>query len=213
MKKIFSYFSVMMLALAIVMTSCGQQEQTEKEVPLKVTYNIECSGQLLDLCDLVVTYKGEDGVNVVDTITATPNDTVPVKDWTKEIQTHKIPVKIGLNYTLVQKTDTLIIDQKLAQLKAKCTIIADKMGMVNRSRSLSDKTINKKKSFYVEVDLINEEVINTRQNLADAIKLYNDLQAYTRESGRSNTCFIIKSFPNSSSLMVREAPWNDEETK
>ena len=203
----------MTLALAVVLTSCGQQEQTEKDVPLKVTYNIECSRHLLDLCDLVITYKGDDGVNVVDTITATPADSAEVKDCSVEIQTHKIPVKIGLDYTFVQKTDTLIIDQKRAVFKAKCTIIAEEIGKVKRVRMLSDKAISSKKSFYVEYEMMNEEVNNTRHDLADVIKRYNDSQANNREAGTSNTCFIVKPVPNSSILTVRKAPWNDEETK
>lgn len=202
------------MTLAAVLTSCGQQQgETEKEVPLKVTYNIECSRHLLDLCDLVVTYKGDDGVNVVDTITATPADSAGVKDWTKTVQTHKIPVKIGLDYTFVQKTDTLIIDQSKAKLNAKCTIIADKMGVVKRMRSSNDKAISDKKSFYMDYEMMNEEVNNTRHDLADVIKRYNDRQAKNREDGTSNTCFIVKPYPNSSILLVRNAPWNDEETK
>ena len=68
MKKLLSYFSIIMLAATILLTSCGQQQQaeTEKEVPLKVTYSIDCSRDLLDLCDVVVTYKGDDGVDVID---------------------------------------------------------------------------------------------------------------------------------------------------
>lgn len=202
------------MTLAAVLTSCGQQQgETEKEVPLKVTYNIECSRHLLDLCDLVVTYKGDDGVNVVDTITATPADSAGVKDWTKTVQTHKIPVKIGLDYTFVQKTDTLIIDQSKAKLNAKCTIIADKMGVVKRMRSSNDKSISDKKSFYMDYEMMNEEVNNTRHDLADVIKRYNDSQAQNREDGTNNTCFIVKPYPNSSILLVRNAPWNDEETK
>ena len=212
MKKVFSLFALMTLAAVAVLTSCGQQ-QTEKEVPLKVTYNIECSRHLLDLCDLVVTYKGDDGVNVVDTITATPADSAGVKDWTKTVQTHKIPVKIGLDYTFVKKTDTLIIDQPSVRLNARCTIIADEMGIVKRRRTMSDKAISSKKSFYMDYEMMNEEVNNTRHELADVIKRHNDSQAKKREAATSNTCFIVKSYPNSSMLLVRKAPWNDEETK
>ena len=213
MKKLIITATLMLVA-AITLTSCGQQQaETEKEVPLKVTYNIECSKHLLDLCDLVVTYKGDDGVNVVDTITATPADSAEVKDWTVEIQTHKVPVKIGLDYTFVQKSDTLIIDQPSAKLNARCTIIADKIGMVDRYRSTSDKVISEKKSFYVFYDMMDEEVVNTRQNLASIINNYNELQADNRQAITSNTCYIVKPYPNSNILLVRNAPWNDEEAK
>ena len=97
-----------MLVASIMLTSCGQQQQaeTEKEVPLKVTYSIDCSRDLLDLCDVVVTYKGDDGVDVIDTITANPSDSAWMQTWSKTVGTHKVPVKIGFDYTLVQKTDT-----------------------------------------------------------------------------------------------------------
>ena len=66
MKKQLSYYAIMMLAIAMALTSCGnEQAETEKEVPLRVTYTIDYSKDLLNLCDLVVTYKGDDGVDVV----------------------------------------------------------------------------------------------------------------------------------------------------
>ena len=75
MKKLLSYPPIMMLVAVMALTSCSkQQAESEKEVPLKVTYTIECSRDLLNLCDMVVTYKGNDGVDVVDTITASPAD-------------------------------------------------------------------------------------------------------------------------------------------
>ena len=123
MKKLLSYSAIVMLA-AMVMTSCGKkQAETQTDVPLKVTYSIDCSRDLLNLCDMVVTYKGDDGANVVDTITADPDDSATTQTWSKTVGTHQIPVKIGLDYTFVPKTDTLITDQPTAMLSAKCTII------------------------------------------------------------------------------------------
>ena len=101
----------MMLAAAVTLTSCRQEHQqtdTEIEVPLKVTYSIDCSRDLLALCDLVVTYKGNDGANVTDTITSSPGDTTEVQTWTKVVATHKVPVKIGFDYNLEPKTDSLV---------------------------------------------------------------------------------------------------------
>ena len=66
MKKLLSYSTIIMLVATIVLTSCGQKAETEEEVPLKITYSIDCSEDLLELCDLIVTYKGDDGANVVD---------------------------------------------------------------------------------------------------------------------------------------------------
>ena len=95
MKKLLSHITIISLAVAIALTSCSQKQDTEavKEVPLKITYIIECSKHLLDVCDLVVTYKGDDGVNVIDTITANPADSTWMQTWTKTVGTHMIPVK------------------------------------------------------------------------------------------------------------------------
>ena len=96
MKKLLSNFTIMMLVAAMALTSCDQQQaENENEVPLKVTYVMECSRDLLDLCDVVVTYKGDDGANAVDTIKAAPTDSTETKTWTKTVGTHKIPVIIG----------------------------------------------------------------------------------------------------------------------
>ena len=208
MKKPLSYFAIIMLVATAALTSCDQQ-QNEKEVPLMVTYTIDCSKDLLNLCDLVVTYKGNDGVDVVDTITVTDTDTTSTKSWTKTIQTHKVPVKIGMDYTLVQKTDTLSIDQPTAQLDAWCTIIVDKIGIVNRNRSTSEKIINSKHSFFVVQDMIREAVPNTRQKLTDIINKYNSSHADEREAGTTNTCFIVKPYPHSEILTVRATYWKD----
>ena len=195
---------------AMVMTSCGKkQAETQTDVPLKVTYSIDFSTDLLNLCDVVITYKGDDGADVVDTVTIDPENPAMIQTWTKDVATHKVPVKIGFDYTLVQKTDTLMIDHPTAMLKAKYAIIADEIGMVNRNRIMSDKVINSKRSFYVDNFMIAEEVINTRRDLATIIDVYNERQAHSRENDVSNTCYIVKPRPNGKGLKVEKACWND----
>ncbi len=203
----------MMLA-AMVLTSCGKkQAETQTDVPLKVTYSIDCSTDLLNLCDLVITYKGDDGADVVDTITIDPENPATMQTWTKDVETHKVPVKIGLDYNFVQKTDTLIIDRPTALLNAKCTIIADEIGMVNRHRLMSDKVINNKRSFYVDYFMMSEEVINTRHDLVTIIDVYNERQAHSHKTGVSNTCFIVKPHPYGKGLKVEKTSWNDSATE
>ena len=211
MKKLLSYIAITALA-AITLTACGQkqqQEETEKEVALKVTYSIQCSEDLMDLCDLVVTYKGDDGVNTVDTITANPADTTSVIEWSKTVKTTMIPVKIGFDYTFVPKTDTLIIDQPVASLNAIGTIIAEKIGTRKGIAHLSERTINDKTNFFVGCNMMDENVVNTWKNLATIIDVYNERQAYYRGTATSNTCFIVKPHPHGKSLRVEKACWND----
>ena len=195
MKKLSSYLTIMMLA-AMVLTSCVQkQAKTEEEFPLKVTYSIDCSDDLLNLCDLVVSYKGEDGANTIDTITANPSDSTGRQLWTKVVATHKVPVKIGIDYNFVPKTDTLILNHPTALLDAKCTIIAEKMGLKKRSTRISERVITKQ---------------NTRNKLATTIEAYNSLQAENRGSNESNTCFIIKPSHYDNVMEVKKTSWNDD---
>ena len=211
MKKLLSYSAIMMLA-AMVMTSCGQQKQTEtvKEYPLKVTYVIECSKDLLNLCDVVVTYKGDDGANVVDTITADPDDPAWMQTWTKTVGTHQVPVKIGFDYTLVQKTDTLISDREWISLTAKGSIIAEKIGIRKGIAHLSEKRINSKTNFFKDFFIMDESVINTRHNLATIIDVYNERQAYYREAAGSNTCYLVTPLTHGDGLKVKTTCWNDD---
>ena len=49
---------------------------------------IEASQDLIDACDIEITYKGKGGINTVDTITST--------EWHKIIVNDSFPVKIGM---------------------------------------------------------------------------------------------------------------------
>ena len=208
MKKLLSHITIMMLA-AMALTSCGQK-QAEEEIPFKVTYSIDCSRDLLSLCDLVVTYKDENGTNVIDTLSASPDDTTDVKTWTREIGVNIIPAKIGVDYNLVPRADTLAIDRPKALLNARCSIIAEKMGTRDRVPHLSEKVINSKNTFFIENCIIDQEVANTRRDLAAAIDSCNKVQADGRPTGDNNTCFMVTRNPYGSGLMVKKAGWNDD---
>lgn len=213
MKKHSLYLTIMTLVAAITLSSCSkQQDKSETEVPLKVTYTLDCSRDLLNLCDLVVTYKGDDGANAIDTITATPGDTTEVQTWTTVVETHQIPVKIGFDYNLVPKTDTLVISQPTATLHALCTIIAEKIGVRKRTPLPSEKVINSKYIFYTSHNMMDAKVRNTPRNLANFIKNHNDSLATSREVADdiSNTCFVVRKHPYGSGLLVQKARWNDD---
>lgn len=164
----------------------------------------------MDLCDLVVTYKGDAGADVVDTISADPADTTSVTLWSQSVKTDTVPVKIGFDYTFVPKTDTLMIGRPNARLSAKCTIIAEKIGVRKRVAHLSKNTINSETSFFVEHYMMNEDVVNTRKNLANIIDIYNDRQAYKRETCNNHTCYLVTSGSRGDKLKVRPACWTDK---
>lgn len=210
MKKLLSHATITALA-ALALMSCAQhQEDAEKDVSLKVTYSIDCSRDLMDLCDLVVTYKGDAGVDVVDTISADPADTTYVTLWSQSVKTDTVPVKIGFDYTFVPKTDTLMTGRPNARLSAKCNIIAEKIGVRKGVGHLSENTINSETSFFVEHYMMNEDVVNTRKNLANIIDIYNDRQAYKRETSNNHTCYLVTSGSRGDKLKVRPACWTDK---
>lgn len=93
-------------ALLLVVTSCfnpkgwqEQQEQQEKK-RVEVTYYVNCSQDMIDAIDLVVTYKGKDGVNLRDTV----RDTL----WKKTVVHDVIPAKVALNWSLTPKPADVI---------------------------------------------------------------------------------------------------------
>ena len=118
--------------------------------------------------------------------------------------------KIGIDYNFVPKTDTLILDHPTALLDAKCTIIAEKMGIKKRSTTISERVISKQTNFFMEYIMIHEDVKNTRNELATTIETYNSLQAENRGSNESYTCFIIKPSPYDGVLIVKKTSWNDD---
>lgn len=128
------------------------------------------------------------------------------------VETHQIPVKIGFDYNLVPKTDTLVISQPTATLHALCTIIAEKIGVRKRTPLPSEKVINSKYIFYTSHNMMDAKVRNTPRNLANFIKNHNDSLATSREVANdvSNTCFVVRKHPYGNGLLVQKARWNDD---
>ena len=83
-KLIFATILTMMGVMAI--TSCT--EDAKKGDRLTTTLTIESSQDLIDVCDIQITYKGKGGVNTIDTITTTK--------WHKTIVNDSFPTKIGM---------------------------------------------------------------------------------------------------------------------
>lgn len=173
---------MVLLAAAIALTSCTQHAETERVTPLTVYYTIDCSQELIDSYDLIVTYKDKGGADVVDTI----------KDlsWKKTVVNDKIPVKIGLDFTWVPKGDSLEIEPHTL-LHAAYSIIAYEADF-----SSTEPIIN--------------EVISNNSELATIIDIYNERQAYRRENKQMNSCYTVKSSSNGKKMVVKKARWNED---
>ena len=123
MKKTL-YTTALMLMAAVVLTSCGNQlgkkEMKQMERQSTVTYTINSSQDLIDAIDLMVTYKGKGGINVSDTI----SDTI----WTKTVVNDMVPVKVGLSWSVLPKTDSKISKDTLnhkATYTIECNEVSD----------------------------------------------------------------------------------------
>lgn len=90
MKKIKLTFLLMSLAI-LALSSCNDNSSR-----LTVSYNITLSDDMAQIADLAITYKGDDGKTVTDTITS--------KVWDKTIHIDTFPSQFGLvDYTFIPK--------------------------------------------------------------------------------------------------------------
>jgi len=101
MKKYF-FIATMMIIGALTLTSCGSDEPDEK-VTVTATYNMTFSQDLLDACNVFVTYKAENGRNVMEAV----NNVW----WTKTVTSDKFPAEFGVMYKFSTKSDAeLLLD-------------------------------------------------------------------------------------------------------
>lgn len=85
MKKLI-FTSILTLLGVMALTSCVERPKEGDQLTTMLT--IESSQDLIDVCDIEVTYKGKGGVNKIDTITET--------EWHKIIINDSFPTKIGV---------------------------------------------------------------------------------------------------------------------
>ena len=85
MKQLF-YTTLLALMGVMALTSCtGEAKRGDQ---LTAMLSVESTQDLIDACDIEITYKGKGGINRVDTITTT--------EWHKIVVNDSFPVKIGM---------------------------------------------------------------------------------------------------------------------
>jgi hypothetical protein len=102
MKKTF-IISALMLATTIALTACGDDEPKEK-TKVTATYTMTFSQDLLDACNIFITFKAENGRNVMESVT-TPQ-------WTKTVTSDRFPAEFGLKYVFSTKSESELIKEK-----------------------------------------------------------------------------------------------------
>ena len=90
MKKFF-YMSVLVLMAALTLTSCGSDDdEKQKDEPTgTVAYDatVSLSQDLIDICDVTITYKDADGKTATEAVKST--------SWNKKFTVKKLPAVVG----------------------------------------------------------------------------------------------------------------------
>ena len=93
MKKFF-YMSVLVLMAALTMTSCGSDDDKKGDEPSEPTSksisyeaSVTFSQDMINICDVTMTYKDSDGKSVTETVTSTT--------WSKKVNVKKLPAVVG----------------------------------------------------------------------------------------------------------------------
>ena len=114
MKKFF-HMSVLVLIAALTLASCGsgdddkqKDEPTPTPTPTSktVTYeaNATFSQDVLDICDVTMSYKDGDGKTVSEAVTSTT--------WTKKVSVKKLPTTVGVRFGIKMKSDVQLTKEK-----------------------------------------------------------------------------------------------------
>lgn len=114
MKKISIISALILATVAIVSCSPGSGDNAMGKKVLQTTIQVDASDDLIAASDIEITYKGEGGIDVTDTISSTK--------WMKKIVNDSFPTEIGIvNYRFLIKQDTKY-DKDRCQLdfKVKC---------------------------------------------------------------------------------------------
>ena len=102
MKK-YLFMAAVLIVTALSLSSCGSDEPKDK-VTATATYNMTFSQDLLNACNVFITYKAENGRNVMEAVTSTW--------WTKTVTSDKFPAEFGVMYKFSTKSDAELTQEQ-----------------------------------------------------------------------------------------------------
>lgn len=102
MKK-YIFMAALLITAALAFTACGDDEPKDK-VTATATYNMSFSQDMLNACNVFITYKAENGRNVMEAVTSTW--------WTKSVTSDKFPAEFGVMYKFSTKSDAELVQEK-----------------------------------------------------------------------------------------------------
>ena len=102
MKKYF-HMAALTIVAALMLTACGDDDPKDK-VTATATYSMSFSQDLLNACNVFITYKAENGRNAMEAI----NNTW----WTKTVTSDKFPAEFGVMYVFSTKSDAELTQER-----------------------------------------------------------------------------------------------------
>ena len=103
MKK-FLYLAAVMIVAACTLSGCGGDDEPKEKTTATATYSLSFSQDLLDACNVFITYKAENGRNVMEGVTSTW--------WTKTVTSDEFPAEFGVMYKFSTKSDAELTKEK-----------------------------------------------------------------------------------------------------
>lgn len=102
MKKVL-FMAALLITAALSLSSCGDDEPKEK-VTATATYTLTFSQDLLDACNVFITFKAENGRNVMEAVRNTY--------WSKTVTSDKFPAEFGVMYKFSTKSESELAKDK-----------------------------------------------------------------------------------------------------
>lgn len=102
MKKVL-FMAALLITAALSLSSCGDDEPKEK-VTATATYTLTFSQDMLDACNVFITFKAENGRNVMEAVRNTY--------WSKTVTSDKFPAEFGVMYKFSTKSESELAKDK-----------------------------------------------------------------------------------------------------
>ena len=132
MMKKFIYMAALLMLAALTLTACGDDEPKVKTTAT-ATYNMTFSQDLLEACNVFITYKAENGRNVMDKMTTTW--------WTKSVTSDDFPAEFGVMYQFSTKPDAdLVKDKYDLKCELKFNVVTSKGASYSNTVTIIDAT-------------------------------------------------------------------------
>ena len=133
MMKKFIYMAALLMVAALTLTACGGDDEPKVKTTATATYSMTFSQDLLKACNVFITYKAENGRNVMEGI----NDVW----WTKTVTSDKFPAEFGVMYKFSTKSDAELVQEKYdLKCELKFNVVTNKGASYSNSVTIIDAT-------------------------------------------------------------------------